>query len=197
MSTAALAVRPPGARLRVGWPASCPAGCWGLADGGGRGEGAAVSWRAGPCGPDGWLRLQFPPPRPPGLGARVCVSNECACACMCECICVHGGGAVLFGPGSAVPWQPPHKPAPTRCQLAACPRAPPTSGSPTPALLALFIISSRVSCAWWEWVCRLGGRGERGWVRVGAARRGRVRYWVEWGRHRTSTAGSSAVGAWK
>lgn len=36
----------------------------------------------------------------------------------------------VLGAGSAVSWQRPHKPAPTRCLLAACPPAPPTSGFP-------------------------------------------------------------------
>lgn len=162
LSAPALAVRLPGAGLLVGWPASCPPGCRGLAGGGGRARRGAGGRGRG----DSWLYLPFPPPRPPALAhACVCLMSLCARVYDGVSVCVLGA---LFGAGSAVPWQRPHKPAPTRCQLAACPRAPPTSGSPTPALFALFIISSRASCAWWEWVCRHGRRGRaRIWVRVG------------------------------
>lgn len=102
------------------------------------------------------FRLSAAPASP---GARVCPPS--ARARVTECVRVRARvvGA-LFGAGAAVPWQRPvHPPPPAARWPPARGRLPPRD-PPTPALFALFIISSRVSCAWWEWVCRPGGGGE-------------------------------------
>lgn len=93
----------------------------------------------------------------------------------CACVCV--------GSGSAVPWQRPQNPAPTRRLFAACSPEPPTSGSPHlrpisnqfpgwPCLVGMGV------SAWWSGQPQVGELGYRvGWggaacLRLEAQQRG-------------------------